>query len=98
MPPDKHKLLAELAGRRRNVRFNELEKLMSIWGFTSRETKHGVRFTHEKYKHLIVGVAAHTEKGQDKKVRECYVKGCIEQIEELKFLEASEEGGVGNGD
>ncbi len=87
MPPNKFKFLDDIRSRRRNVRAIELRKLMSLFDFTFRNTKHGLLYKHNRHQFLSVLVAEHREKGQEKKVFKPYIDKCIGIIEELLLME-----------
>ena len=90
MSPDKFKLLDEIRSRKNNVRANELKKLMSLFGFTYRNARHCIIYKHTKYPFLRVTVTEHKEKGQENRILKCYVKNCINAIDELSSMEKGE--------
>lgn len=87
MPPDKIKLLNEIRSRPKNVRANELRKMMSLFDFESRDATHCRLYQHKKYRSLTVSVTEHKEKGEENKILERYVKKCINAIDEIIRME-----------
>ncbi len=81
---DKTELLENIRARKKNVRVNELDKLMSAWDFKFKPTKEGVTYYHPLSPiNRMVSVVFHRHSGQEKKVRPFYVKECIKAIDEL---------------
>jgi len=86
--PDKYKLLEKIRQSRRNVRANDLRKLMIDFGFEPKKTKHTTLYIHTIQKDIRpVAVAEHKESGQENKIFECYVKNCLKAIDELLLIE-----------
>lgn len=80
----KEKLLIKIQNGPRNVRFNDLKKLMGDYGFSTEQSKDGLRFKHAKLRLIINVPKPH---GREKKVHKCYVDECliaIEQLEDVK--------------
>lgn len=88
MAEERWRLLSEIANGPRNVRFDDLVKLMKLWGFNVRDMRkgrHGVVFTHGTFMDLRV-TAARPHKG---KVLFCYVKDCLDVIEKVQIREGT---------
>lgn len=82
---DELKLFERIRDGRKNVRLNDLIKLMKKLGFEIRETKHSIWFTHPEY-NLRASTAKHKEKGQENKVHSKYVDNCLDTIDELLLI------------
>lgn len=88
---DKIKLLNKIRHSRKNVRANELRKLMKDFGFEPKKTKHTTLYTHTICMAIRpVSVVEHKESGQENKIFECYVKNCLKAIDELLLIEKGE--------
>lgn len=83
---DKYKLLKKIREGKKNVRATDLKRLMESFGFSCRRTKHKVIYSHPKIS-IRPSVVEHREKGQEKKIHECYVKNCLNAIDELMLVE-----------
>jgi hypothetical protein len=83
----KEKLLMKVRRRPGNVRWNELLKLMEIWGFTKKATLEGAAFLHPALAEdsIIVMVP----RPHSNKVKQPYVDKCLKTIDLL--LEKEEE-------
>lgn len=80
---DETKLLSKIRQGKKNVRPADLRKLMRQFGFVFRETKHQILYKHSKFHEIKASVVEHKEGGQENKVYECYVKNCLNAIDEL---------------
>lgn len=87
---DKFKLLNKIRQGKKNVRTAELRRLMTQFGFNGVHTRHRVMYKHLKYP-IKASVVEHREGKQERKVLECYVKNCLNAIDELLAREGSDE-------
>lgn len=88
---DKIKLLEKIRHSRKNVRPNDLKKLMEDFGFKPKKTKHKTLYTHITCMSISpVSVVEHRESGQEKKILEPYVKNCLKAIDEYLLITKGE--------
>lgn len=80
----KEKLRCKIENGPRNVRLNELIKLMGYYGFSHTQTKHGFLFRHDE---LLCRIIVPIPHGREKKVHKCYVDECLIAIAQLEEIE-----------
>ena len=80
----KEKLRWKIENGPKNVRFNDLIKLMKAYGFSVTQTKDGVLFKHDK---LLRRIPVPRPHGRENKVHKAYVDQCLYAIEELEEIE-----------
>lgn len=78
----KEKLYQSIKDAPRNVRIDDLVKLMESFDFTLKKTKEGYIFPHPKLKGKLLPRVAKPH-GREKKVKLPYVLLCLEAIEKL---------------
>lgn len=79
----KDKLLKKMQTGRSNVRMDELLKVMGLFGFTWKRTKHGYIFFHDQLKGLIMPHVP-IPHGREGKVLSHYVDMCLLAIDALR--------------
>jgi len=84
----REKLLQKAQESPGSVRWNELLTLMRTWGFNERKTKEGVCFPHPLLAQRCV--MPMVPKPHSDKVKEPYVRKCIDAIEMIKELQEGE--------
>jgi len=77
----KEKLLKQITNAPKNVRFNDLKKLMEHYGFSAKQTRDGLLFRHDE---LLNRVNVPKPHGREKKVLKVYVDKCLEAIDMLE--------------
>ncbi len=79
----KNKLLLKIQTGRSNVRMDELLKVMDLFGFTWKRTKHGYIFSHDQLKGIIMPHVP-IPHGRENKVLSHYVDLCLLAIDALR--------------
>lgn len=82
----KEDLLARIRAGKKNVKIEHILKLMTSYGFTCKDTRHGYLFFHEKLKGIIMPHVSRPH-GRENKVLVKYVDECLNAIEQLLELE-----------
>lgn len=85
--PTKEKLLKKIENGPRNVRFDDLIKLMRAYGFSSTKSKDGFFVKHDKILRRMNIPKPH---GRENKVHKPYVDQCLVAISELQDIEKKE--------
>ena len=81
---EREKLFIKVAQAPRNVRFNELVKLMELWGF---EVTYGKRGDIAIFRHGIYQAKCSAAKPHRGEVLSGYVKDCLKAIESMQIQE-----------